>query len=323
MTIKEPKVFRLRDILTKEVSLVDRAANKRSFLLRKQDAGQPVESDGKGGFVSAAPTEPGHPPPPAEPPVPKPKPPEPKDVDKSGPLEVTKAAYAGICTVIERLTALAKNVRPSETLTLDAEALTARFTEALDGVEFGAPREVPVWADGVWECNAGTLHKALKSASQKLTEVADSLAVDTTDNPPPHEVRWRIVDVLENLVEFTRFEVAQAAMAKRGEPAQFESIVKGLESVLASELESEPQRPAVDSAYAAKLVQTAEDVIKAMGARIRKQAARITALESEPQLSHRIPVGEEHEVKKQSGEVSWPLNMNQKIYTPEDDLSFA
>jgi hypothetical protein len=323
-----PKVFRLRDILTHEVSLVDRAANKRVFLLQKNEEGKPVESDGQGGFKTQEPTPPTDPQSPAQPtpeppkdPAQPPAPPkEGEEPKKDEPLEVTKATYEGICRAIEQLTTLAKSVTPSDTLKLDTEAITARFAEALKDVEFTAPRTVPaVWEDGVWKCASSVLKKELKKASEKLAEVADSLAIDTSDNPPPHEVRWRIVDVLENLVEFTRFEVAQAAMAKRSEPEQYASIVKGLESVLASELRGAAPAEAVDTAYVSKLVQTADEVIKALRSHVKKQEKRIEQLEAEPLPSHRLPVGEGREVRK-SQEVVWPRDMNEKV--PDDDLRF-
>ena len=55
----EDKVFRLHDMLVQEVSLVDRAANKRTFLVCKRDenaeeTGAELVSDGNGGFVQTA-----------------------------------------------------------------------------------------------------------------------------------------------------------------------------------------------------------------------------------------------------------------------------
>src|SRR4051812_28595030 len=50
------KIYRLTDMEVEEVSMVDRAANKRKFLVVKRD-GDPmstqVQPDGKGGFTSA------------------------------------------------------------------------------------------------------------------------------------------------------------------------------------------------------------------------------------------------------------------------------
>lgn len=320
-TISEPKVYRLRDILTKEVSIVDRPANKRPFLLRKNDDAALVP-DGKGGFVAAQPEDK-----PADPPADKPTPepaPAPKPEDKpedkpAAPVEVTEKLHASLVKAVEQLSALARDVKPTKALSIDSAAIAEKVGEALDGIEFTAPRDVPVWWEDGWKCPAGTLAKALKSASQKLLEVADDLAVKTDDGPPPHELRWRIVDVLDNLVEYTRFEVAQRAMEKRAEPEaqQFEAVVKGLGSLLGGALETR-----VDAGYALELVSAAEEVVKAQRARIHKQDARIRALESEPQLSHRIPVGETHAtVRKDDGEVTWPRDMNER---PDDkDLRFA
>ena len=57
----EPKVHRLRDMVVEEVSLVDRAANKRRFLIVKRSdemaeddrVGAEVKPDGRGGFTAA------------------------------------------------------------------------------------------------------------------------------------------------------------------------------------------------------------------------------------------------------------------------------
>ncbi len=324
MAIKEPKVFRLRDILTSEVSIVDRAANQRKFLLRKSEGGQPIESDGAGNFVTQG-AQPGEPPPadpkpepsdpkPAEPTDPKP---EPKP-DDGKPVEVTEKTYASLVKAVESLTALTKSVKPVASLKLDAASITDRVAEALSNVEFTTERTVPAyWEDG-WKCSAAALQKALKTASAKLVEVADSLAVTTGDSPPPHELRWRIVDVLDNLVEYTRFEVAQRAMEKRAEPeaTQFAQLVKGLSALLGQELEER-----VDQQHAMELVSAAEDVVKAQRARIHTLQKRVHALESEPQLTRRIPVETQHHEVRKTNEVRWPRDMNE---TPlDDDLSFT
>ena len=58
----EPKVHRLRDMVVEEVSLVDRAANKRRFLIVKRsdemaedgEVGAEVKPDGRGGLTAGA-----------------------------------------------------------------------------------------------------------------------------------------------------------------------------------------------------------------------------------------------------------------------------
>jgi membrane protein involved in colicin uptake len=56
-TDEAEQVHRLRDILVEEVSLVDRAANKRKFLVVKRDGEEMLKPDGKGGFVEVEKTD--------------------------------------------------------------------------------------------------------------------------------------------------------------------------------------------------------------------------------------------------------------------------
>ena len=72
---EEDKIFRLHDMVVQEVSLVDRAANKRQFLVLKREdesmakVGEELKPDGNGGFTTAK-TDEGAPTPPELPPAP-------------------------------------------------------------------------------------------------------------------------------------------------------------------------------------------------------------------------------------------------------------
>jgi len=334
----QAKIYRLTDILTKEVSVVDRGANQRVWLLVKRDdqSGHELREDGKGGFktekteasqatspgnadpkASCPGSEPGSEPGAAEPP-PAAEPP--------APAKMAKATYAGIVKAIEELTALAQSVSPDELSEIDPPGVELALASAVSklGTVVQAPAEqtAPGWVDGVCKVATKDLKKALKTASEKLNEVAESLAVDTTDTPPPEELRWRISDVLYALVQLSQFETAQAALTKSDDEAKaYRTLVAGIGKAFEVSEKSEPvpQQKSFDAEGAVKLVSIAERVLKAYRSQVQALKKRVQQLEEEPLQSNRLSV--ELNKQRESGRVTWPADMNAK-YLSDTEYDF-
>lgn len=188
------KLMRLTDILTKEVSLVDKAANKRKWLITKAaDMGATLQPDGKGGFITvlvlATPTS---------------------GVDVGEPGTVTtgmsKATRVTITKAIEALTALAAMPEAE----LDSPAVADALTEALAAFEPEADMTVTVMKRAPAE-----LAKAATGCAAKLIEIANALhLVETPDADMwPAGIRWRISDVLDALVTLGNLEASQPGAA--------------------------------------------------------------------------------------------------------------
>jgi hypothetical protein len=331
--------YRLTDILTKEVSLVDRAANKRVFLVVKRDAGpgQVLEGDGKGGFTTQSPgstqaTKSGNGEQPVgDPPKPQdPKPAEPPKEPAGDPppaaATMSKATHAGIVLAIETLTKVAQSVKPEQFTETDSHAVNEMIGKAVSslGTVVTSPGDLqqPGWMDGVAKLKSSEVKKLLKTASQKLAEVADSLAVDVSDDPTPEEVRWRIYDVLGALVQLSQFETAQAALLKADYEARaFGSMVAGIARAIKS-AEAAPAPAPVEKAdtvaTAGKLLGMAQKVIARLREDRKTLMKRISSLESEPRDSNRLPVEHQEHVRK---DVSWPVDMNAK-HLKDPDYDF-
>lgn len=145
---EEVIIYRLSDIDTKEVSIVDAAANRRKFLVVKganmSGVGAPVVSDGKGGYTVAkdtpappAPsTEPGN-----APPAP---PPSSQGLAKEPKLTLAPEAKAELIkrfsAAIERLSALKALVEEAEEvegIVEVPETITTKVAELLNGISQG------------------------------------------------------------------------------------------------------------------------------------------------------------------------------------------
>jgi hypothetical protein len=346
------KVFRLKDIVTKEVSIVDRAANLRVFLVTKRSEGKPLERDAQGRLITksegeVAPSEESAPPvdppkseePPPSNPEPKPETPKeeppkeapspakeeppagdpPANPPKDEPVKMTEETYKGLVAAIEKLTALASRAEHGDAVKADSDALEPAVLAAIGDLGTVTERKVPViWEDNVFKCEEGVLKRELKAASKKIAELAEVLAIDTSGTPSPYELRWQICDILDTLVEMTRFEPAEAALAKQN-TSRFRALVEGLQKSLDAQLTPPSLDERVEAAEAARLVAAAEGVIKALRAEVVAKGRRIHELESAPGQSNRIPVERSDPERRSEG--GWPLDMNAKKY--DDEVSFA
>jgi hypothetical protein len=323
--------YRLTDILTKEVSIVDRAANQRTFLLVKRAGGaaQELVPDGKGGMkAQKSETSQATPPGNADPKGSEPgkQEPPPAKEPPAKPATMTKTTHAGIVKTIEQLTALAQSVKLEELSETDGPAVETALASAVSNlgtvVTKAEELTTPGWVDGVCKLATVDLQKALKTASQKLGEVAESLAVKTEAGEPPEEVRWKIMDVLHALVQLSQFETAQEALEKReSEKSAFSRIVKGLQRAIGESEKAPAPLPVVKSAAfdpddAIKLVSAAERVVKAYRAQGVKLQKRVLELEAQPRQSNRIAI----DLHKQAdgARTTWPSDMNAKHLTDED-----
>jgi hypothetical protein len=308
------KTHRLTDILTKEVSIVDRPANRRPFLLVKNEGGMPqeIKPDGKGGFVTETPA--------VEP-----------AVEVPAGLTVTKATREALVSTIEKLTALANSTVEGAS---DAEGLETSVNEALALLAQPAPLHKAV--DGLTKVAPSEVAKAATGCAAKLLEIASALALttDSEDERYPYSLQWKISQVLEVLAQLARLEaeqpgaaavVAAAVGVTKSEipgsdpipevvPAvvdeKYTALIKGLQSVLSAELTVDVTKADVDTTELEKLLDQATQVIKA-------QAARIEKFESAPALSNVLPMEQvvTKAAKKSSG---WHADMAGKHNDDED-----
>jgi hypothetical protein len=299
-------LFRLTDILTKEVSLVDRAANKRTFLLvKRDDMPTEIKPNAAGGFDTVTP--------PAAAPAASPTAPA---VAK---LTVSKSLLSALTSTIEKLTALASGAEAAET---NSEGVAKALTEALAELAVPAPAEVVKSAPRPTECLVAKgdrveVIKFVSGALGKLNEIAASLAITPAADATPDDIRWKIQDVLRALCEFAGYEIAVAAIgvptpvtkAAVSPAPQFAALARSLSEVLSSVPGSNQDTIApVTDAQNIAVLEKADTVIKALrteGDTLRKRVAELEARVSAPSA---VPI-EQGEVKKSTG-VSWPADMN-------------
>jgi hypothetical protein len=296
--VHENKITRLTDILTKEVSLVDRAANKRRFLLTKADEGESMSvalvSDGQGGFVTPAPE--------------------------------AAAARPQLVEVVEKLTALANAPVPAGGEAEVAKAVSdivAPLVIAAGVAEAAAEAPKAETADfaPLLKADSATVRKMVFGALAKLAEVANSLGAEVEEDPS--ETCYKIMGALSGMVELARIEQAAAVVAAMPSPAakaedSADAVVKAVDSekfrgVAASLKKSlDSIRGIADDTgvskptdfnpdTAAKLLDDATQVIKSL-------TGRITALEGTVVSPNALPV---EGVTKSAGPVVWPLDMNE------------
>lgn len=290
------KRTRLTDILTKEVSLVDRAANKRVFILTKAD-GEPMSaellSDGKGGFVTPSAVAPARP---------------------------------ELVSVVEKLTALANAPVPAAGELEIAKAVS----DVVAPLVIAEPKGLPTEFAPLAKAEPAEIQKMVIGAIAKLSEIAAALG--QTPDTDPGVTRWNISDALSGIVELARLEQAMATVASmpaavgKAEEAVVEAVV--LEPVpepvpeLAADIEkyralAKSLKNTLDSAVgiahdtvvnkatdfdptsAAKLLDDSTKVIKSL-------QTRIATLEGAVVTPNALPV----EGVAKSASVSWPTDMN-------------
>lgn len=201
-------VTRLHDMEVQEVSLVDRAANKRTFLVVKRDTGElgggtnvELAPDGKGGFVPVqkdAPTADAHPAVPAPPPPAgaKQPPAAPPAAGAKPPLSISadaKAAMeAGLHAAVTQLTAYltqlqgtqpdpaAQGAPPEAQQALQAVAESLMTLGGAKGPPAppGTPAKAPPSTQGAAAAAADAGKETAKSMSGELQKSIDGIRSD-------------------------------------------------------------------------------------------------------------------------------------------------
>lgn len=284
----EPTIYRLTDIDTEEVSIVDAAANRRTFLVVKganMPVGAPVTSDGKGGHTIAKEPTPGGAP---AAPAPAPGTPAPTaEPAAGGPTTEPKISLSPeakaelakrIATATERLTALKALIDgATETAGLVEipSEVASKFAELLTGIAEGEPVEKGAVAKGLPQFS-GARVSALQAAYDALGAVLGSVKPAPADPVEPAET--------------PPAESADAAVEKsitRAFAPLEAKLAKGLEGITA--------------------------LIAKHGEAIEKQAGRVVEIEKSSRPTPRSSGAEETVAKNDGGEHedggAWPADM--------------
>ena len=334
---EDKKIFRLSDIVVEEVSLVDRAANKRKFLIVKQnEGGMPTEiqPDGQGGFVAPEKTEE-----------------ETVDTLKMSPASKAKA-LSKIGAALKALTNLASKVK---TATGDADddgmmkSIDAEMgriggmlgagkadppkpdekeaTKTDDGTETTDEVTEPATTEGGEQISAEKreeLAKLLGVAADKMNQVRAMLNIAapiTSD-----EFSWQVGDALRILANHIKLErIVGTNTTMRDEEApqtavDADALISSLQETLkALPTESVTKSAETDALLAKQLLGVTEKV-KSLVEVTRKQRAEIHALKSQPQLSRAATVDGDDEPSKTESDVVWPMDMADRDFGVEFPL---
>ncbi len=238
-----PQVFRLSDMDVEEVSLVDRAANKKKFLVVKRSDQMPteVQADGKGGFTASGGTNKGAPPPPAKDPKKDPKKPDP--TAKAGGMEVPPGFKEAIAPIIDKATAQ-----------LEALSEAVSGSKAADVPDDGTMPGVPAeFADGV----TGVMNLLDRACSMWPAQAADpeddptqggdSGVDESTEGAAPAEMQMRLA--LDNMTKvFVGKRMSKALVQKIGAKMSKDRLTRLQQAVaqlssLVNEVAGEPATP--------------------------------------------------------------------------------
>jgi hypothetical protein len=299
-------IHRLHDMEVEEVSLVDRPANKRPFLVvkRSTEMGAEVIPDGNGGFTTNVPTV---------------------------KLELPKGMKEGLAGELEKLSTLAGE--------LGKEVGKAKEVELEEGsMPMGLPQELTEKVEEL-KLSWGALQEMLKPPAPEPAEAEGGEeempgAAPAPPSPAPTEMAFRD-GAVEKAIDEAIAKVGRKMSKDRLD--RFRQALSVLFSVM-NELAGEegaapvatpgapqttaPRSPADVAARAPALSKAEEaSVVEAIGglttmvrslvAKSAEQDQRIEAMSKARQGGNALPVeGSKHERPE---DVSWPLDMNRPI----------
>lgn len=322
------RIYRLSDMEVEEVSMVDRAANKKKFLVVKRDGDQmttQVHPDGKGGFTTAGDTtKAGAPPVPPAAGAPGKKPPPGKDkkpapAAKAGGLEVPPGFKEAMAPLLEktaeRLQALADNVDSS--------------TPADMGDEGEMPGVPPEFMNEL-SAIVGLLEKAGAMWPNAPPELTDSETEDGTipeggeaTGPAVTEMQLRAAEKsIGALAKFAKRAVAKkdviakiGAKMSKDRLTRLQQAVGALSNLVNEVAGAPPEPPNVEKsdkapAWAAELTKS----VAGLGAVVKQTVADVSAIKKSRGLPASQGTGDVGGGAPTGDEaVSWPMDMNRPI----------
>ncbi len=308
-------VHRLRDIVVEEVSLVDRAANQRRFLVVKRSAEMADES------TASADTKPDKP---SAIEKAKKKPPADAEVD----LTVDEAAKAAEDEADGEADAQ-KAAPPKDGAsdnTDNAVAGKKKQRKADDGLIIAAP---------VKEALLGVLTQALERLMALASSIKDATEPDDgTEASMPEDIGNELAAIAEMLSVVDKRKTAKAEVVKAGARMskerldRFQKAMAALAEIL-KELTDAKEMPEGPSAGAAQsgvkkrsaispptpaAVPGLEDLVSGIGDLtrvVKRQEEELTRMRQARGVSNAIPIEGGRRAEHQ--DVSWPLDMNRPI----------
>ncbi|MGH6954637.1 MAG: hypothetical protein ACREGL_10665 [Alphaproteobacteria bacterium] len=307
-------VHRLRDIVVEEVSLVDRAANQRRFLVVKRS---PEMADDK---TAGADTKPDKPSAIAKA---KKKPPADAQVDPT----VDEAAKAADDETADEADTQKVDAPKDDASDNPDEAAGGKKKQrkADDGLVIAAP---------VKEALLGVLTQALERLMALASSIKDAIEPDDgTDATMPDDVGNELAAIAEMLSVVDKRKTAKAEVVKAGARMskdrldRFQKAMAALAAILkeltdAKETPEGPSAGAAESGVkkrsavspAAPAVPGLEDLVSGIGDLtrvVKRQEEELTRMRQARGVSNAIPVEGGRRAEHQ--DVSWPLDMNRPI----------
>ena len=332
MPAGEKEIFRLHDIVVEEVSLVDRAANKRKFLLVKRNESEmpatELQPDGQGGFNAPETSE-------NTPPAP-----EGTEVALKMSPASKSAMLAKINGALKSLNALAAKVKNAsgdaddEAATKSLSAELGRIGGALAGKAATDPKADGGKKDEKDEKDAKTekseadsepiaeedreeLAKMLGAAADKMNQIRATLNIQApiTD----YEFRWQVgeaLDLLRNHIKLENLLGGTTMNDENGDSTGLDSdkLIADLQETLKGlPAENLAKRADADAAITQRLVELAKKVGNL--AEVNKaQRATIHAFKSQVQPSRAATVdSDETPEPPTTTPVHWPLDMARDV----------
>lgn len=305
---KKQQVHRLEDLLVEEVSIVDRPANKRPFLMVKSEGGHGAEVvPGSGGELVTDPAKPA-PAPPAPTPTPAMDPAIADRVEKML-TRIEKGLTLTPEVRRELFNSLGEGMRRVHVVMNLADAAQTEY----DGKEPSAL--APLFATELAAAAA-----SIAEVGKKIGKLAKN---DPSPDPDPSDVEKGLSSLVEGLETEIQKRGAKMSSARLG---KFKEAL-GLLHKLLEELDNAagnvkpekgrspkqaaetPPAPAVP-VEVTKALETATAVIETLKATVKKQAQEIRTLKEARPASQAIPVDTSEPAPRAPEKVTWPRDMN-------------
>ncbi len=339
------QVFRLSDMDVEEVSLVDRAANKKKFLVvkRSDQMATEVQPDGKGGFTSnGGTTKAGAPPPPPPGKDPKKKPPPgapaagaaAAPAAKAGSMEVPPGFKEAIAPILDKATAQLEALQESVSSSKPADVpddgtmpgVPADFSNGVMGVMTLLDRATSMWPS------------APEDAEDALDGGADEAQEgDVPGAGAPAEMQMRLVtDGLAKLLK--RNGINKAVVQKIGAKMSKDRLTRLQQAVsqlanLVNEVAGAPPTPPTGAPPVGKAKDKKDDAMKTAGAPdpvlaaiadlagtvnqlagvVKTHGEGLDAIKKSRSAPSGGPVETTGGPVRKSADVSWPMDLNNPI----------
>ncbi len=307
-------VHRLRDIVVEEVSLVDRAANQRRFLVVKRSAEMADESN------ASAEAKP----------------------EARGTVEKAKKKPAGVPDEMVDEEKAKKPVDDEETDPTDAEKARGAATDETDDNaddEAGKKKQRKkddglIIAADVKQALLGVLTQALERLMALASTIKDATELDDgTDATLPEDIGNELAAIAEMLSVVDKRKTAKAEVVKAGARMskdrldRFQKAMAALAEILKelTDAKETPEGPSAGAAQSgvkkrsavsppAPAVPGLEDLVSGIGDLtrvVKRQEEELTRIRQARGVSNAIPIEGGRRAEHQ--DVSWPLDMNRPI----------